>query len=123
MGNFTSLHRQGIKKMFVTFSIFFGLHAQSVRLKAIAAELDRKLDARYGDGYQRIKQRLAGKLQDTKVWYQKTRSDAETSGTIPLEQKQAQTDRRFAQAGTSAARREAAIKQQLKEMWYNLKNR
>jgi hypothetical protein len=109
--------------MFVMFSIFAILPVQSARLKAIVTDLDRKLDDRYGDRYRLIKQRLAGKLADSKIWYQQTRSEAEKTGTIPLEQTQAQTDRQFAQAGANAARKEAAIKQQLKEIWHSLKNR
>jgi hypothetical protein len=109
--------------MLIIFSIFSILQVQSARLKAIVAELDRKLDERYGDRYQRAKQQLEARLEGTKVWYEQNRSQAETSGTIPLAEKQAQTDRQAAEAGAGAARKEAAIKQQLKEIWHSIKNR
>jgi hypothetical protein len=44
--------------------------------------LERRLALRYGDHYDEIKQQLDG----TKNWYKKTKSEAESSGTIPLEQ-------------------------------------
>lgn len=105
--------------MLLTLSIFPLLQAQSVRLKAQIAELDRRLALRYGDKYSQVKQQL----DSSKTWYQKTKAEAQTSGTIPLEQKQAETDRQVAEAGSSAAQKEAAIKQQLKDLWSNLKNR
>jgi hypothetical protein len=105
--------------MLLTLSIFPLLQAQSVRLKAKLAELDGRLEQRYGDRYYRVKQQLDG----TKVWYEKTRSQSESTGTIPLEQKQESTSREFAKAGSSAARKEALIKQQLKELWQTIKNR
>lgn len=103
----------------ITLSIFPVIHAQSARLKTQLAELDRKLAVRYGDRYDKIKQQLEG----TKIWYEKTRAEAQSSGTIPLEQKQAETDRQVANAGSAAARKEAVIKQQLKEVWQNIKSR
>jgi hypothetical protein len=103
----------------ITLSIFPVIHAQSARLKTQLAELDRRLAVRYGDRYDKIKQQLEG----TKIWYEKTRAEAQRSGTIPLEQKQAETDRQVANAGSAAARKEAVIKQQLKEVWQNIKSR
>jgi hypothetical protein len=109
----------GTQQMILTLAIFSLIQAQSARLRAKIAELDRRLALRYGDHYAEIKQQLEG----TKIWYQKTRSEAESSGTIPLEQKQAETDRQFANAGSVAARKEAVIKQQLKELWRSITNR
>ena len=109
--------------MLLTLSIFPLLQAQSVRLKAQIAELDRRLALRYGDKYYQVKQQLDKQLDSSKTWYQKTKAEAQSSGTIPLEQKQAETDRQVAKAGTSAAQKEAVIKQQLKDLWYNIKNR
>ncbi len=103
----------------ITLSIFPVIQAQSARLKTQLAELDRRLALRYGDRYDRLKQQLEG----TKVWYDKTRAEAQSSGTIPLEQKQAETHRQVANAGAGAARKEAAIKQQIKELWQGIKNR
>ncbi|WP_041548009.1 hypothetical protein [Chamaesiphon minutus] len=109
--------------MFVTFSIFSTLQVQSARLKAIIADLDRKLDARYGDRYRQLKQQVEGKVDTTKVWYDKTRTEAENSGTIPIEERQAQASRKVADAGSSAARKEAVIKEQLKGIWQSIKTR
>lgn len=105
--------------MLLTLSIFPQLQAQSARLKAQIAEWDRSLALRYGDRYNQIKQQFAG----VKDWYEQTKSAAQTSGTIPLDQKQTEADERFAEAGAVAARKEAVIKQQLKDSWHNINNR
>ncbi len=105
--------------MLLTLSIFPLLQAQFVRLKAQIAEWDRRLVLRYGDRYNHIKQQFAG----IKDWYEQTKSVAKNSGTIPLEQKQTEASGRFAEAGGVAARKEAVIKQQLKDLWHNISNR
>ena len=105
--------------MLLTLSIFPLLQAQSERLKAQIAELDRSLVLRYGDRYKQIKQQPAR----AKDWYEQTKSAAQTSGKIPLEQKQTEAHDRFANAGGVAARKEAVIKQQLKDLWHTIRNR
>jgi hypothetical protein len=105
--------------MLLTLSIFPLLQAQSARLKAQIAELDRNLALRYGERYSQIKQQFT----DTKSWYIKTKSAAQASGTIPLEQKQTEAGGRFAEAGAVAARKEAVIKQQLKDLLHSIRNR
>lgn len=109
--------------MLLILGIFPQLQAQSARLKAIAAELDRKLALRYGDRYQEIKQQLDRQVEGSKSWYEKTKSEAQATGTIPLDRQQQEADRQVARAGSGAARKEAAIKQQLKELWQTIKNR
>ncbi len=109
--------------MLLTLSIFPLLQAQSVRLKAQIAELDRKLALRYGDKYLQVKQQLNQQLDSSKTWYQKAKAEAQSSGTIPLDQQQAETNQQVAKAGTSAAQKEAAIKQQLKDLWFNRNRR
>jgi hypothetical protein len=104
--------------MFI-LSIFPLLQAQSARLKARLSEVDRQLELRYGQIKDQIEQQLAG----TKIWYEKTRAEAERTGTIPLDRQQEATNDRFARAGSTAARKEGAIKQQLKELWHSIKNR
>ena len=79
-------------------------------------ELDRKLALRHGDRYDKIKHQWDG----AKKWYQTTKSDAQSSNTIPLEQKQEETSDQFAKAGSRTARQEDVIKQKLKNF---LKNR
>ena len=105
--------------MLLTLSIFPQLQAQSVRLKAQMAEWDRNLTLRHGDRYNQIKQQL----KDTQVWYEQTKAEAKSSGTIPLDKKQTETNDRFADAGSVAARKEAVIKQQLKDLWQSIRNR
>jgi murein L,D-transpeptidase YafK len=121
--NFKLLHRQGATQMFVTFSIFSTLQVQSARLKAIFAELDRKLEARYGERYRNFKQKAESKVDSGKVWYDKTKAEAEANGTIPIEERQAQASRKVADAGSAAARKEAVIKEQLKDLWQSIKTR
>lgn len=106
-----------------TLSIFPLLQAQSARLKARMSEVDRQLELRYGDRYGQIKGQIEQQLAGTKVWYDKTRAEAQRTGTIPLDRQQEATSDRFARAGSSAARKEGAIKQQLKELWHSIKNR
>lgn len=102
--------------MILTLNISTLLQAQYARLTAQISELDRRLALRYGDRYDKIKQQLSG----AKNWYEKTKSEAESSGTIPLEQKQEETSRQFAKAGSAAAHKEGVIKQQLKELWHTI---
>jgi hypothetical protein len=108
--------------MFI-LSIFPLLQAQSARLKARLSEVNRQLELRYGDRYGQIKDQIEQQLAGTKIWYEKTRAEAERTGTIPLDRQQEATSDRFARAGSTAARKEGAIKQQLKELWHSIKNR
>jgi hypothetical protein len=107
----------------LTLSIFASLQAQSARLKTRLGELDRQLELRYGDRYGRVKTQVKQQVAGTKTWYEKTRAEAEQTGTIPLDRQQEATSDRFARAGSTAARKEGAIKQQLKELWHSIKNR
>ncbi len=105
--------------MLLTLNLLPMLQTQSARIKAKLAELDRSLESRYGDRYYQVKQQLDG----TKVLYEKTISEAERTGVIPLEQKQESTSREVAKAGSSAARTEAVLKQRLKDLWLSIENR
>ena len=80
-------------------------------LRTRIVELDRKLALRHGDRYDKIKHQL----DEAKKWYQTTKSEAQSSNTIPLEQKQEETTDQFAKAGSGAARQEDVIKQKLKK--------
>ncbi len=100
----------------ITLDLSTLLHSQYIRLKAQAFKLDQSLAERYGQRYTGTKQKMDG-AQD---WYQKAKSEAQSSGTIPLQQKQKETDRQFAKAGSTAARKEQAIKRQLKELWHTI---
>ncbi len=102
----------------LTLDISAQLHVQYARLKAQISQLDQNLAMRYGHRYNEIKQKMSG----TKDWYEKAKSEAQKSGTIPLEQKKKETSHQFAQAGSAIARKEQVIKQQLKELWRTITN-
>ena len=76
--------------------------ARYEHLKAQVAKLDLELKLRYGDRYEKIKQ----EFDRAKNWYETKKSEAKNSNTIPLEQKQDETNRRFAKAGSTAAIKE-----------------
>jgi hypothetical protein len=92
--------------------------SQFARFMEWSSKLDQKLSFRYGDRYNKVKQQFI-RIQD---WYEKTKSEAINSGTIPLEQKQAKISHQLAEAGANTARKEGIIKMQLKELWRTLKN-
>jgi hypothetical protein len=94
------------------------LRSQYARFVEWLSELDRKLTIRYGDRYNNFKQKF-GHVKD---WYEKEKSEAKSSGTIPLEKKQAEIIRQLAEAGSATAQKEGVIKMQLKELWRTLKN-
>jgi hypothetical protein len=94
-----------------------GLQIQYERLKAKIAQLDYRLTLS-SDRYSKIRQQFGG----AKDWYAATKSEAESSGTIPLDQKQQLANRQFAEAGSTAARQEEVIKQQLKDWWRTRKD-
>lgn len=104
--------------MILTLDISALLQAQYARLKAQISKLDRRLALRYGDRYDEIKHQLNG----AKNWYDKTKSEAQSSDTIPLEQRQEETSRQFAKAGSAVAHKEGVIKQKLKKLWQTIKN-
>ncbi|BAU13183.1 hypothetical protein_761 [Leptolyngbya sp. NIES-3755] len=82
------------------------------RLMAQVKTLDAKLLERYGDRYTTLKQRF-GSFQ---TWYNNTKANAETVGTTPVEQKQAEIELKVADQGTIVARKEQQIRQQVKEL-------
>lgn len=82
------------------------------RLIAQVKMLDAKLLDRYGDRYTSLKQRF-GLFQ---TWYSNTKANAETVGTTPVEQKQAEIELKVADQGTIVARKEQQIRQQVKEL-------
>ncbi|BAQ64751.1 hypothetical protein GM3709_1516 [Geminocystis sp. NIES-3709] len=73
--------------------------------------MDRRLALHYGDRYDKIKHQFDG----AKKWYQTTKSEAQSSNTIPLEQKQEEITGQFAKVGGNTARQEEVIKQKLKK--------
>jgi hypothetical protein len=94
------------------------LRSQYDRFIEWLSEIDQRLTIRYGDRYNNFKQQFG----HAKNWYEKEKSEAKSSGTIPLEQKQAEIIHQLAEAGSAAAQKEGLIKVQLKELWRTIKN-
>ena len=86
---------------------------QYVNLKSQLTGLDEKLLSRYGDRYEEIKQQW----EKVKTWYDQKKVESETSGVIPLQQKQAEIEKTLGGLGSVVARKEEEIKQNLKEIW------
>jgi hypothetical protein len=89
------------------------LQEQYVNLKSQMTNLDRKLADRYGDRYQEIKLQW----EKAKTWYDQKKVEAEVSGVLPLQQKQAEVETNAGEFGSVVARKEEQIKQGLKEIW------
>ncbi|MFN5399721.1 MAG: histidine kinase [Pseudanabaena sp.] len=89
------------------------LQEQYVNLKSQMTNLDRKLADRYGDRYQEIKLQW----EKAKTWYDQKKVEAEASGVLPLQQKQAEIETNAGEFGSVVARKEEQIKQGLKEIW------
>ncbi len=83
-----------------------------VELKSRLITLDATLTSRYGDRYQAVKQRVE-KLADQ---YNNAIANAEAQGSDPLQQKQTEFETKVGEAGTSVARKELQIRQQLKDL-------
>jgi hypothetical protein len=89
------------------------LQQQYLKLKTQLESLDEKLLARYGDRYIEVKH----KWENAKTWYEKTKTESETSGTLPLHQKQLEIEHNFAELGTVVAQKEREVKEHLQELW------
>jgi hypothetical protein len=74
--------------------------------------LDNTLMERYADRYASLKQRLG----NIAVWYSNARANAETPVSDVIQQKQAEIEIKVGEAGTSVARKELQIRQQLKDL-------
>ena len=100
-----------------TIELLAPLQANYQRLKGQANKLDLELMVRYGDRYGLLKSKFA----NLKTWYEKSVSEARSSGVIPLEERHAKTHLRSANAGVSAAQKELVIKQKVRELWQGIK--
>lgn len=96
---------------------FSSLRQQYTKLQAKLEVLEANLAARYGDRYDDAKQHL----ENAKVWYAKTRDEAQLSGPTTLENKQVEVESKLGEAGVALAQKEeqvkVQIKQSLKELW------
>ena len=93
------------------------LQANYERLKGQAYKLDLELMVRYGDRYGLLKAKFA----NAKAWYEKSVSEARSSGVIPLEKRHVETHLRSANAGADAAQKELMIKQKVRALWQGIR--
>ena len=100
-----------------TTELLAPLQANYERLKGQAHKLDLELMVRYGDRYGLLK----SKFVTAKTWYEKSVSEARSSGVIPLEKRHTETHLRSANAGVGAARKELVIKQKVRELWQGIR--
>ncbi len=91
------------------------LQEQYLNLRSQLLSLDQKLANRYGDRYNEVKQQWV----KTKTWYSQKKAEAEASGTIPLQEKQAEIETNLGDFGSVVARKEKEVKQHLQELWDN----
>jgi hypothetical protein len=96
---------------------FDALSRQYIRLKAQLVEVDAQLAARYGDRYAEIKTQLENYLQETKTWYDQTKAKVEAGAVDPVQAQQSKAEQKLSEAGATAARKEAELKQYLKDLW------
>lgn len=89
------------------------LQEQYFKLKAQLASLDQKLAMRYGDRYNDVKQQW----EHVKIWYDQKKTEAEASGTIPLQQKQDEIENNLGELGSIVARKEKEVIDRLQDLW------
>lgn len=85
------------------------------RLKQQLAELDTRLQERYGDRYDEVKRQL----ETAQTWYASAKAEGETLGTEAKHFKQDELEAKAADLGTTIAQKEAKIKAQLREIVNN----
>ncbi|MFQ3618970.1 MAG: hypothetical protein SNJ57_15315 [Cyanobacteriota bacterium] len=85
------------------------------RLKQQLAELDTRLQERYGDRYDEVKRQL----ETAQTWYASAKAEGETLGTEAKHFKQDELEAKAADLGTTLAQKEAKIKAQLREILNN----
>jgi hypothetical protein len=91
------------------------LQEQYLKLKAQLAGLDQKLATRYGDRYIEVKQQW----EHAKTWYDQKKTEAEASGTLPLQQKRDEIESNIGELGSVMARKEQEVIHRLQELWEN----
>lgn len=93
------------------------LSGQYLNLKSRLTEIDQKLMNRYGDRYGEIKQQLEKQVELGKDWYEHQKALAQTSGTIPLLEKQEQVEEKLSNFGSFVAKKEQEIIQNIQKLW------
>lgn len=84
-------------------------------LKQQLAELDARLQERYGDRYEEVKRQI----ETAQTWYANAKTRGESLGNEAKHFKQAELEEKAADLGTTIAQKEAEIKAQLREIVNN----
>lgn len=92
---------------------FSTMKSQYARLKAQLAILDANLAARYGERYDDVKQHL----ETAKTWYASAKTEAEREGIDKVQKTQVEVEAKMSELGGAIARKEARVKELLKELW------
>lgn len=91
------------------------LQQQYARLQSRLEIVRANLAERYGAGSEEVKKHL----DEAKRWYERARENPELL-TEPIQQKHREFEEKMANAGTSIAREERKIKQQLRELLHSI---
>ncbi|NJR57768.1 MAG: histidine kinase [Cyanobacteria bacterium CRU_2_1] len=91
---------------------FATLRQQYAKLRTRLELIDANLAARYGDRYEEVKQHL----ENAKAWYDNAKARAESGGVDPVQARQTEFEAKMGEAGAALARKEAQVKQRLKEL-------
>ncbi|WP_068511190.1 hypothetical protein [Leptolyngbya sp. O-77] len=81
-------------------------------LKQQLAELDTRLQERYGDRYEEVKRQI----ETAQTWYANAKTKGETLGNEAKHFKQVELEEKAADLGTTIAQKEAEIKAQLRQI-------
>ncbi|HIK39141.1 hypothetical protein [Thermoleptolyngbya sp. M55_K2018_002] len=81
-------------------------------LKQQLAELDARLQERYGDRYEEVKRQI----ETAQTWYANAKTKGETLGNEAKHFKQVELEEKAADLGTTIAQKEAEIKAQLRQI-------
>ncbi|MDG2614894.1 hypothetical protein P7L53_01420 [Thermoleptolyngbya sichuanensis XZ-Cy5] len=81
-------------------------------LKQQLAELDGRLQERYGDRYEEVK----SQIETAQTWYANAKTKGETLGNEAKHFKQVELEEKAADLGTTIAQKEAEIKAQLRQI-------
>lgn len=80
-------------------------------------KIDAKLLERYGNRYTEIRQNVKQYWQNAKLRYEEAKAKIDAGEPSVLQRKQVEIDAKCSEAGVSAAKKEAEIKQQVKAAW------
>jgi hypothetical protein len=94
---------------------FSKVKEQYTGVRARFAVLDEKLNTRYGDRYQSLKQQLGTYWQTAKTWYAKTKAEVNVGAPDPVQRMQIAIGEKMAEGGIGIAQKEQSVKAQIAE--------